>query len=281
MSDVAAPADRRFRRAHVKPARRRRRWTPWLGPLLVLGLAGLAAGYAVSRPAVLTAGALVLRVDRILVAGNQRLSNGEILAVLSGLKGESLLWTDLDRWRRRLLASPWVRDATLRRSLPSTIEVTVSERQPIGIGRLRDDMYLVDRSGAIIDQFGPQYADLDLPIIDGLAAPPPGGGGAIDGARAELAARALAELGTRPDIAGRLSQIDVTDSRNVAVILNGDPAVVRLGDDQFLARLQSYLELAPALRDRVPAIDYADVRFDHRIYVRPSGAAADAARASR
>lgn len=279
MSDVAAPADRRFRRAHVKPARRRRRWTPWLRPLLVLGLAGLAAGYAVSRPAVLTAGALVLRVDRILVAGNQRLSNGEILAVLSGLKGESLLWTDLDRWRRRLLASPWVREATLRRSLPSTIEVTVSERQPIGIGRLRDDMYLVDRSGAIIDQFGPQYADLDLPIIDGLAAPPPGDGGAIDGARAELAARALAELGTRPDIAGRLSQIDVTDSRNVAIILNGDPAVVRLGDDQFLARLQSYLELAPALRDRVPAIDYADVRFDHRIYVRPSGA--DAARARR
>ena len=83
----------------------------------------------------------VLKVDRIVVRGNERLSNGEVLAVLSGLRGESLVWTDLDRWRQRLLASPWVRDAALRRSLPSTVEVVVSERQPIGIGRLNDGMY--------------------------------------------------------------------------------------------------------------------------------------------
>ena len=37
--------------------------------------------------------------------------------IVTILEGESLLWTDLDRWRRRLLASPWVRDAELRRSL--------------------------------------------------------------------------------------------------------------------------------------------------------------------
>ena len=90
--------------------------------------------------------------------------------MLSGLRGESLVWTDLDRWRQRLLASPWVRDAALRRSLPSTVEVVVWERQPIGIGRLNDGMYLVDDRGAIIDQYGPRYADLDLPIVDGLSA---------------------------------------------------------------------------------------------------------------
>ena len=52
------------------------------------------------------------------------------------------------------------------------------------------------------------------------------------------------------------------------MILSGDPAVISLGEDQFLARLQSYLELAPALRERVPSIDYVDLRFDDRIYVR-------------
>ena len=56
--------------------------------------------------------------------------------MLNGLRGESLMWTDLDAGARRLLASPWVRDAALRRSLPSTVEVVVSERQPIGIGRI-------------------------------------------------------------------------------------------------------------------------------------------------
>jgi len=57
------------------------------------------------------------------------------------------------------------------------------------------------------------------------------------------------------------------------VILTGDPAVLQLGEDQFLARLQSYVDLAPTLHDRVPQIDYVDLRFDDRIYVRPAGGA--------
>ena len=56
------------------------------------------------------------------------------------------------------------------------------------------------------------------------------------------------------------------------MILSGDPAVIQLGEDQFLARLQSYLDLAPTLRERVADIDYVDLRFDDRIYVRPTRA---------
>jgi cell division septal protein FtsQ len=42
---------------------------------------------------------------------------------------------------------------------------------------------------------------------------------------------------------------------------------VRLGDAQFLERLESYLDLAPTLRERVPDIDYVDLRFGERVYV--------------
>jgi hypothetical protein len=64
----------------------------------------------------------------------------------------------------------------------------------------------------------------------------------------------------------------VSDRHNVAVILAGDPAVISVGTDRFLPRLQSYMELAPTLRARVPDIDHVDLRFDDRIYVRPSSA---------
>jgi len=52
-------------------------------------------------------------------------------------------------------------------------------------------------------------------------------------------------------------------------ILDGDPALLRLGDTDFVARLQQYIDLAPALRERLNAIDYVDLRFDQRLYVRP------------
>lgn len=275
MSAVAAPADRRFRRAHVKPSRTRRRWAGRFLPPLRYGLGAVALAYGIYLGSSRVAHAHMLRVDRIVVRGNERLSQGEVLAVLSGLRGESLLWTDLDRWRQRLLASTWVRDAALRRSLPSTVEVVVWERQPIAVSRQSDAMYLIDDRGTIIDQYGPQYEDFDLPIVDGLATASANavsanaGSPPANGARAELAARVINALKAKPDIARRLSQVDVSDVHNAQVILSGDAAVISLGDDQFLARLENYLDLAPALHDRVTAIDHVDVRFENRIYVRP------------
>ena len=272
MSAVAAQTDRRFRRAHVKPSRKRRTWRGRTRPLLIWGAFTAVMTYGLFRASALTAESHVLQVETIVVRGNQRLSKGEVLAVLNGLRGESLIWADLDAWRRRLMASPWVRDAALHRSLPSTVDVVVSERQPIGIGRINEDMYLVDERGVIIDQYGPQYADLDLPIIDGLLTAPGDGGSMTDEGRAELAARVVAALKSKPGVAGRLSQVDVSDLHNASVILNGDPAMLQLGEDQFLARLQAYLDLAPTLRERVADIDYVDLRFDDRIYVRPTKA---------
>jgi len=271
MSPVASlNADKRFRRAHVKPGQKRRRWRTVLRGIVVYGVVLVALAFGCYRVSIVAAQAHVLQVDRIVVRGNERLSKGEVMAVLSGLRGESLVWTDLDIWRRRLLASPWVRDAALRRSLPSTVEVVISERQPVGIGRINSDMYLVDERGIIIDQYGPQYTELDLPIVDGLSASPNDSPTMTDELRADLAARVIASVKAKPSVARRLSQIDVSDAHNAKVILSGDPVVLQLGEDQFLPRLESYIQLAAALRERVESIDYVDLRFDDRIYVRPA-----------
>ena len=273
MSAVAAPSDRRFRRALVKPARKgRRRWRAFAAPIVKYGALAAAIVYALYRASAVAAHAHALRVDRIVVRGNERISRDEVLAALSGLRGDNILLADLEQWRARLVASPWVRDAALRRSLPATVEVVVWERQPIGIGRINGDMFLVDERGIVIDRYGPQYADFDLPIIDGLAAARGNNAAMTDDARAELAARVIAELKARPAVAARLSQVDVSNAHDAAVILSGDPAVIQLGEDQFLQRLQAYLDLAPALHERVESIDHVDLRFDDRIYVRPAKA---------
>ena len=122
--------------------------------------------------------------------------------MLDGLRGESLFGTDLDVWRRRLMASPWVRDAALRRVAAVDGRRRDLERTPVGVSRVGDAMYLVDERGILIDQYGPQYADLDLPIIDGLATPS-SDGTAADTARAELASRVITSLRTKPELAKR------------------------------------------------------------------------------
>jgi cell division septal protein FtsQ len=269
---VKAPAEKNFRRPKGKPgrARKSRARTGWrlARQLAALGLF-LYAGY---RAVNLVVSASPLQVGRIVVAGNARLSSAEVEALARGLYGRSILTANLDAARRRLLESPWIADATLRRVLPSTIEIQVVERRPMGISRLGSRLYLMDRTGTVIDEFGPRYREFDLPIIDGLVRSPKSGKPAIDETRAGLAARVIDAVAPRRAIARRLSQIDVSDPHDVTVLLDGDPALLRLGEERFLERLQAYVEVAGALRERVPEIDYIDLRFDDRVFVKPRGA---------
>ena len=268
---VRAPADKRFRRAQARPSGRRgwRAAVSWtvLRMVLVAALVTFGAfriaGAALDSPR--------LQVQHLVLRGVAKISPGEIEALVDGLRGDHVLTADLDFYRTRLLQSPWVADASLRRVLPSTIEITVTERRPMGIGRIDGRLFLVDATGMVIEEHGPQHAEYDLPIIDGLRGNPSATGFLIDPARAWLAARLIDATSADPSIGPRVSQIDVSDAHDAVVLLDGDRALLHVGEDQFAERLRSYLALAPTLHDRLDDIDYVDLRFGERIYVRPRG----------
>jgi cell division protein FtsQ len=266
---VSAPTDKRFRRAHVSPSRRRR--FSISGPKLavvslVVGAAVLAAYRGAN--ALITTDALT--ITRITVSGSSTLSSADVLARLDGLRGQHMLSVDLDAWQHRVEESPWVESVALRRVLPGSVNVTVAERAPMAVGRIGAELYLIDEQGGVIDQFGPDHAMFDLPLVDGLA---PRGTrnqpAEVDEKRAALVGRFLTALRERPDLAERVSEIDVADPHNAVILLKGDTTLIRVGEDQFVERLQSYLDVAPALRDQVPQMDYVDLRFGERVYVKP------------
>jgi cell division protein FtsQ len=273
---VATSIDKRFLRAHARPGRRR---PAWQRPLLVAARAVVvlaAVGFIGYRVVMAVDASGMFHVRRIHVEGVKRASRGEVLSLLDELRGQSILAADLDACRRRLLTSPWVAEAVLRRRLPSTVEVVIAERRPIGLARVSGVLFLIDDRGGVIEEYGPKYAELDLPVIDGLVPARKGGPAGLDDPRIGLAVRLLDGLQGRPDLLARVSQVDVSDPHDAVVILAGDTALVRLGDTQFAERLQSYLELAPKLRERVAVIDYVDLRFGDRVYV--GTATADAGR---
>ena len=264
---VAVPADRRFRRKQVRPSRRESWRTRWR-PLLLWAGIGLAALMIVSAVVGYVSTAESLTIRRIDVTGNARLSTGAVHALLGDLFGTSMVTTDIEASRQTLLASPWVASVDIRRVFPSGLAVRLTEHRAAALGRLGADLYLLDTTGTIIDDFGPNYADVDLPIVDGLG-PAAGSSLVVDEERARLVARLLSALAPRPDLSSRISQIDVSDPHDVTLLLKGDPVTVRLGDSRFVERLESYVELAAALRERVLDIDYVDFRYDQRVYVKP------------
>jgi cell division protein FtsQ len=265
---VSPPSDRRLRRAGPRPPAR----APWRLDWRIAAAAGtalvvlaLAGGWALH--VLRTSPALMVR--HVVVEGNRWIARGEVLTLIGGLEGEHVITADLERRREALRASPWVAGATLRRTLPDTITVTIDERVPVALARIAGTLYVIDREALVIDRFGPAHAALDLPIVDGLAAAPGAAGTAIDPERAAVALAMLDELGRRPDLLGQISQIDVTRPDDTVLFMRGRAARVRVGRERVAERLQTYLEIADVLHAQVPEIEYVDLRFGERVFLQP------------
>ena len=273
-SGVAAPADRRFRRPDVRPGTRKQIGL-FIWRIARVGLvvgATLMAGTWGARALLESS---LLTVKHITVYGNSRLSTQEVEALLHGLRSERILNVDFGAYRKRVMDSPWVADVSIRRVLPSTVVLRVVERVPMAVARLGPQLYLVDSTGAIMDEFSPQYREFDLPIVDGLVAASRSGP-VTDAARVLLTGRFIDALASRPDLRKRVSQVDVSNARDLVAILDNGPEALHLGDARFVERLTTYFEISQTLHEQFSELDYVDLRFDERVYVRPRGRSAAA-----
>ena len=70
-----------------------------------------------------------LKVTQVMVRGQHFLSEGEVRQLMGASIGENILTVDLDALKHRLRGSPWVADATVRRTLPDTLHVEIKDKK--------------------------------------------------------------------------------------------------------------------------------------------------------
>lgn len=134
-----------------------------LGAALVIGIASTVAWGA--RHYVRTSPRF--GVTEIVTTGAKQRSPEELATTAGVAKGQNVFTTDLDRARARLLADPWISDATLGRQLPGTIFVHVVEKQAAGLLATNEGTYIVQRDGAIIKKVEPGDPT-DLHVVTGI-----------------------------------------------------------------------------------------------------------------
>jgi cell division protein FtsQ len=203
-----------------------------------------------------------LRVGRVEVRGSRFLSEGEVRELLGPAVGENILSLDIDTLKSRLRASPWVADATVRRTLPDTLQVEIRERLPVALAEA-DGLYLMDGEGVLIELYGPRTAGFDLPIVRGLA----GIDGDVRRDRAQRAGALLRDLG---DLGAEVSEVQFEDTGDLRVVLRGAGEVLRMGAPPFRRKLLTFLGLRNDLAQKCPHAEYFDLRFRDRIYAKPA-----------
>lgn len=142
-----------------------------LGFLMVVGIGGTVAWGA--RKYVKTSPRFA--ITEVITTGAKRRSPDELASIAGIAKGQNVFTADLDRARARLIADPWVSEASLARQLPGTVFLRVVEREAGGIVATNDgtakaaggETYIVTREGAIIKRL--ETGDpTDLTVVTGV-----------------------------------------------------------------------------------------------------------------
>jgi cell division protein FtsQ len=136
-------------------ARRLRSARPWLLAVGALGLVvvGVWAVFFSSW----------LATEQVDVGGTTIVSSDEVLKAAEIDLGTPLVRVDLDAARDRIEALPAVDSATVHRSWPHTIEITVKERVPLATVPRRGQWLAMDDEGVL---FRPTpIRDAGLPIV--------------------------------------------------------------------------------------------------------------------
>lgn len=251
-------------------------------------LAARVLGLAVVSAAVLLAGWHLAKgihsggyfqLSTIRYEGAARFSQAEFETALRREFDRDLLTLDLERVRELVESDRWVRFALVRRQLPDTLLIVITEREAIAVAAVGGDLLIVDVEGILLGRFGPDFQHLDRPILTGLV------NGAMDGATQENARRVAAYLRVVEELSGpgadythEVSEISVEDLEKIAIIPAEDPVPVYVGAERYRARFETFLsqrEVYLQLKEKYGLIEYVDVTYDNRvIFHTPAEAAA-------
>lgn len=112
----------------------------------------LAREWAVVSEITLNATAdLGLSLQTVEVHGRGETKQKDIVNALGAPRGAPLLGLDIDAMRERLAALPWIVSAEVERRYPDRLVVTVTEAEPLALWQRKQKLFLVSRTGKVIE----------------------------------------------------------------------------------------------------------------------------------
>ncbi|POF28718.1 cell division protein FtsQ [Roseibium marinum] len=173
-----APRGRGVARLHRQPvwraAGRLMELPQWAGSAAALGFLTLTISYGIVigghgrivSDALLSAAGF--GVEAVKLSGQREINEFQILEALEIHEGTSLALFDAAGARERLNRMAWVKNASVMKLYPSTLQISIEERVPYALWQRGDLVSIINESGDVItDEVDGRYANLLLVVNHG------------------------------------------------------------------------------------------------------------------
>jgi cell division protein FtsQ len=219
---------------------------------------------------------LLIKPDQIDVTGNHIVAREEIQKLFIHDRNRSLLQIPLDTRRSQVQEVSWVEEASIQRILPNRLRVEITERTPIAFFRNGAELTLIDAHGVLLDR--PEGEDFHFPIVTGLSENMP---------REERGSRMKTyqefmkaiEL-VRPGSADRVSELDLSNPRDLRVVITGlasgndaQAVTVHFGLNDFTNKYRMLVENFAQWQANAGRVQSIDLQYARQVVVNPDTSA--------
>jgi len=256
----------------------RRAWKSYLAvsAWAVAGLAVCGLLYESGRFLLTSPRMELIHPEQIQLTGNHNVERPRGFQMCAHDRGRSVLRVPLDQRRQEIETIPWVEQAVVRRSLPNSIEVQITERTPVAFLRDGNNLALLDAHGVILDR--PLSGDFHFPVVTGIDA-------AMSQDDRELRMQLFSGFtqqiqSAHPGALDQVSEVDLADEHDVRASITGlmattdlagsdtaAPVLVHFGDGDFAGKYQTLVDNVAQWHATAGRIRTIDLRFSREAVV--------------
>ncbi len=207
-------------------------------------------------------------VDRLVIRGDLRALDEATVREVSGIHvGDSLFRISLTDAQGRLRRHPWVREVAVRRKLPNTVWIYVTEREPMALLNI-DGLYLVDKQGDIFKAAATNEL-ADLPIFTGVNDVVVDGHGV---GHSQQLARLIEvyKIFEQHPLADQVGCSEIVRDRfdQVSLVTEQPAMQLRLGHHPSVEQFDRFLTIVPNLRTSGKHVSTVDLFTERKVVVR-------------
>ena len=197
---------------------------------------------------------LGLKVDKVTLQGRRYTSRRDVIRAARLKRGDPILGFDIDQLHERLVKLLWVSEAIVKRHWPDTVDIQVTERQPMVLWQRKGRLYLMDKDGVAITSRG-LGRFRDLLIVVGPGAP-------------KAAPILLTMIASEPELARQVTSATFIGKRRWNLKLKGG-IKVRLPENNPHKAWRRLAHLNAKHRLLARDVRMIDMRLPNKLLIRP------------
>ena len=207
------------------------------------------------------------RIEDIIVNGEKRLSDIEVLNLAKVDMRSNILAVSLKEISSRIEQHPWVDRVSVRRSLPSKIIIDIFERIPVAMVNF-DCLYLVDKKSIVFKEVGPEDF-FDVPVLTGLESEDLANNGNVSRNLIKKALSIILQVNKRKVIGShKISEVNMCPRNGLTIFTMEDATQIKLGFGDYEKKLTHLKKIMADLQKKFQKAEYINMTCGEKVYVK-------------